>query len=98
MLRRSRAHLASMRYFRTTSTGRKITAEPRVREEPDMQRLVALVIHLAEQLHAAETQQAQHRPIETREDHRSPDPSYRKPLRSKKEPKKNDTPHAHART
>lgn len=98
MLRRGRAHLASMRYFRTTSTGRRITAEPLVREEPDMQRLVALVIHLAEQLHAEEIQRAQHRPIDTREDHPSPPPSHRKPLRSKKESKNNDTPHAHART
>ncbi|WP_162903922.1 hypothetical protein [Leucobacter sp. wl10] len=87
-----------MRYFRTSSTGRRITAEPRVREEPDVQRLVALVIHLAEQLHAAETQQAQHRPIETREDHPSSPLSHLKTPRSKKESKKNDTPHAHART
>lgn len=41
---------------RTTSTGRRFTATPRLREEPDMKGLVALVLHLAEQLH----QQDQH--------------------------------------
>ena len=43
-----------MSFSRTTDTGRRITATPRVREEPDMKRLVALVLHLAEQLHQQE--------------------------------------------
>lgn len=59
-------YLASMRYYRTTSTGRRISAEPRVRKEPDMKRLVALVLHLADQLHAEE---AQHRAGDAGDDH-----------------------------
>jgi hypothetical protein len=39
---------------RTSSTGRRFTATPRLREEPDMKGLVALVLHLADQLHAEE--------------------------------------------
>lgn len=41
-----------MRYARTTDTGRRLIAEPIVRGEPDMDRLVALVLHLADCLHA----------------------------------------------
>lgn len=37
-----------MRYFRTTSAVRKITAEPRGREEPEMQHLVARSTELAD--------------------------------------------------
>ncbi|HEY0259449.1 MAG TPA: hypothetical protein VGC18_06305 [Lacisediminihabitans sp.] len=37
---------------RTTHTGRRFTATPRLREEPDMERLVALILHMADQLHA----------------------------------------------
>lgn len=45
-------HLWGMRYARTTDTGRRLIAEPIVRGEPDMDRLVALVLHLADCLHA----------------------------------------------
>ena len=55
-----------MGYSRTTSTGRRVTAVPRVREEPDMKSLVALVLHLAEELHAEE--QARHPAGHTSED------------------------------
>lgn len=41
-----------MRYARTTPTGRRLIAEPVPRGEPDMDRLVALVLHLADRLHA----------------------------------------------
>lgn len=51
-------------FSRTTDTGRRITATPRVRVEPDIDRLVALVLHLAEQLH----QEAQDRTIHARDD------------------------------
>ncbi|WP_028707714.1 hypothetical protein [Propionicicella superfundia] len=54
-----------MGYSRTTDTGRRITATPRVLEEPDTARLVALVLHLAEQLHHEE---AQDRAIPARDD------------------------------
>ena len=40
-----------MRYARTTPTGRRLITEPIVRGEPDMDRLVALVLHLADRLH-----------------------------------------------
>lgn len=43
-----------MGYSRTTPSGRRITATPRLREETDMEGLVALVLHLAEQLHEQE--------------------------------------------
>ncbi|WP_285728182.1 hypothetical protein [Psychromicrobium xiongbiense] len=43
-----------MSFSRTTPSGRRITATARAREEPDMKRLVALVLHLAEQLHEEE--------------------------------------------
>lgn len=45
-------HLSSMSSSRTTHNGRRFTATPRLREEPDMERLVALVLHLADRLHA----------------------------------------------
>ena len=58
-----------MSYFsRTTDTGRRITATPRVRAAPDTDRLVALVLHLAEQLHHEE---AQDRAIHARDDQTS---------------------------
>ena len=44
-------HLWGMRYARTTPNGRRLIAEPIVRGEPDMDRLVALVLHLADCLH-----------------------------------------------
>ena len=45
-------HLWGMRCARTTDTGRRLIAEPAPRGEPDMDRLVALVLHLADCLHA----------------------------------------------
>lgn len=56
-----------MSFSRTTHNGRRITATPRLREQPDTKRLVALVLHLADQLHADE--QAQQRASRTRDDH-----------------------------
>lgn len=53
---RGSAYLSSMAFSRTTPSGRRITATPRVRAEPDSDRLVALVLHLAEQLHHEEAQ------------------------------------------
>ena len=41
-----------MKYHRATDTGRRLSAEPVVKPEPDMRRLVALVLHLADTLHA----------------------------------------------
>lgn len=41
-----------MKYHRATDTGRRLSAEPVVKAEPDMRRLVALVLHLADALHA----------------------------------------------
>lgn len=41
-----------MRHARTTDTGRRLIAEPIVRGEPDLDRLVALMLHLADILHA----------------------------------------------
>lgn len=41
-----------MRYARTTPNGRRLIAEPVPRGEPDMDRLVALVLNLADCLHA----------------------------------------------
>lgn len=58
-----------MSFSRATHNGRRITATPRLRERPDTKSLVALVLHLADQLHADE--QAQHRASSTRDDHRS---------------------------
>lgn len=58
-----------MSFSRTTHNGRRITATPRLRGQPDMDRLVALVLHLADQLHADE--QAQQRASRARDDHRS---------------------------
>lgn len=45
-------YLSSMSPSRTTESGRRITATPRLRAEPDQKTLVALVLHLADQLHA----------------------------------------------
>lgn len=58
-----------MRYYRTTSTGRRISAEPCVCTEPEMKRLIALVLHLAEQLHTEEQAEARNGADEAREDH-----------------------------
>lgn len=41
-----------MRYAHTTPNGRRLIAEPVPRGEPDMDRLVALGLHLADCLHA----------------------------------------------
>lgn len=54
-----------MAFSRTTPSGRRITATPRVREEPDIDALVSLVLHLAEQLHQEE---APDRAIHARDD------------------------------
>lgn len=54
-----------MAFSRTTNTGRRITATPRLRENPDIDALVSLVLHLAEQLHQEE---AQDRAIPARHD------------------------------
>ena len=61
-----------MSVSRTTHNGRRITATPRVREQPDMDRLVALVLHLADQLYADQlhaAEQAQHSASGARDDH-----------------------------
>lgn len=58
-----------MSLSRTIHNGRRITATPRLREQPDMERLVVLVLHLADQLHADE--QAQQCASSARHDHRS---------------------------
>ncbi|QIM15551.1 hypothetical protein G7067_02605 [Leucobacter insecticola] len=55
-LRRGGAYLSSMSFSRSTPSGRRIIATPRVQDEPDIDRLVALVLHLAEQLHHEEAQ------------------------------------------
>lgn len=57
-----------MSFSRITLSARRITATPRVREEPDIDALVSLVLHLAEQLHQEE---AQDRAIHTRDDQTS---------------------------
>ena len=41
-----------MRYERSTDNGRRLIADPVPRDEPDLDRLVALVLHLADTLHA----------------------------------------------
>ena len=51
-VREQGVHLWGMRYARTTPTGRRLIAEPVPRGEPDMDRMVALVLHLADCLHA----------------------------------------------
>lgn len=58
-----------MSFSRTTHNGRRITATSLVREQPDTKTLVALVLHLADQLYADE--QAQHRTNMARDDHQS---------------------------
>lgn len=58
-----------MSFSRTTHNGRRITATARVRERPNMKSLVALVLPLADQLHADE--QAQHSASSARDDHHS---------------------------
>ena len=52
-------HLLGMKYFRVTGTGRTIAAEPRLRAAPDLARLTALVIHLADELQAEELRDRQ---------------------------------------
>lgn len=65
-----------MAFSRTTPSGRRITATPRVREEPDIARLVALALHLSEQLHQEE---AQDRAIHARDDQTTvPGDDYRR--------------------
>lgn len=58
-----------MSFSRTTESGRRITATPRLRAEPDRKTLIALILHLADQLHADE--QAQHRARSARDAHNS---------------------------
>lgn len=62
-------YLTFMSFSRTTHNGRRITATARVREQPDTKRLVALVLHLADQLHADEL--TQQRASNARDDHQS---------------------------
>jgi hypothetical protein len=50
-----------MRHYRVTSTGRRISAEPRVRSKPDNKQLIALVLHIADGLHAQELDEQQRR-------------------------------------
>jgi hypothetical protein len=52
-------HLLGMKHYRVTQTGRTIAAEPRLREAPDLGRLTALVLHLADELHAEELRNQQ---------------------------------------
>lgn len=56
------AHLSCMKYHRPTDTGRRLSAEPVVKPEPDMRRLVALVLHLADTLHAEDIADARGEP------------------------------------
>lgn len=56
-----------MSFSHITSTGRRITVTPRLREQLDAKTLVALVLHLADQLHADE--RAQQRAGRARDDH-----------------------------
>ena len=44
-----------------TSTGRRISAEPRLRSTPDNKQLIALVLHIADGLHAQELDEQQRR-------------------------------------
>lgn len=52
-------HLLCMKHFRVTGTSRTVSAEPRVRAAPDFARLTALVLHLADELHAEELRNRQ---------------------------------------
>lgn len=61
-------HLPDMKHYRVTGTGRRLSAEPRVRVEPDMKCLVALVLHLADEFHVAELADQQRHVGEGRED------------------------------
>ena len=56
------AHLSFMKYHRATDTGRRLSAEPVVKPEPDMRRLVALVLHLADTLHTEDMAEAHGEP------------------------------------
>lgn len=51
-----------MKYHRATDTGRRLSAEPVAKPEPDMRRLVALVLHLADTLHAEDIAEAHGEP------------------------------------
>lgn len=62
-------YLNFMSFSRATQNGRRITATARVREQPEMNTLVALVLYLADRLHADE--QVQQRTNMAREDQRS---------------------------
>ncbi|MEO7147221.1 MAG: hypothetical protein ABIX09_04955 [Terrimesophilobacter sp.] len=48
-----------MKHYRVTQTGRTIAAEPRLRDAPDLGRLMTLVLHLADELHAEELRNQQ---------------------------------------
>ena len=61
-------YLSSMSFSRTTESGRRITATPRLRAEPDRKTLVALILHLADQLHAEDHSLAQENTSVVRED------------------------------
>lgn len=50
-----------MRHYRKTNTGRRISAEARVCSASDRARLVDLVLHLADELHAHELDGRQRR-------------------------------------
>jgi hypothetical protein len=49
-----------MKHYRVTSTGRRIAAESRTRSTPDTKQLIALVLHVADELHAQELDERQH--------------------------------------
>lgn len=61
-------YLSSMSFSRTTESGRRITATPRLPAEPDQKTLVALILHLADQLHAQDLSRAQEGDRPVRED------------------------------
>ena len=61
-------YLSSMSFSRTTESGRHITATPRLRTEPDQKTLVALILHLAEQLHTEDHSHSQESDRPVRED------------------------------
>ncbi|GAB3196614.1 hypothetical protein GCM10027062_06320 [Nocardioides hungaricus] len=54
-------HLLGMKHYRVTSTGRRIAAESRARSTPDTKQLIALVLHIADELHAEELDERQRR-------------------------------------
>ncbi|QNP56551.1 hypothetical protein [Tessaracoccus defluvii] len=68
-----------MRHARTTPNGRRLIAEPVPRGEPDMDRLVALVLHLADRLHdqTAPVADSTTRTTNHDDDRRHEDPDHR---------------------